>query len=89
MNEQVEISESALEGFYQKMSKEAAGGGYYLNPDVEFTRDLARGILVNEKRYGYGCCPCRLASGSENEDRDIVCPCDYRDPDLTEYGTCY
>ncbi len=20
---------------------------------------------------------------------DIICPCDYRDPDLNEYGTCY
>ena len=20
---------------------------------------------------------------------DIICPCDYRDPDLDEYGTCY
>jgi rubrerythrin len=22
-------------------------------------------------------------------DRDIICPCDYRDPDVAEYGTCY
>ena len=22
-------------------------------------------------------------------DRDIICPCDYRDPDVEEYGTCY
>ncbi|MHB1457499.1 MAG: rubredoxin-like domain-containing protein, partial [Armatimonadota bacterium] len=20
---------------------------------------------------------------------DIICPCDYRDPDLTDYGACY
>src|SRR4030065_542109 len=25
----------------------------------------------------------------KEEDLDIVCPCDYRDPDLDEYGTCY
>jgi rubrerythrin len=23
------------------------------------------------------------------EDLDIICPCDYRDPDLGEYGACY
>jgi rubrerythrin len=34
-------------------------------------------------------CPCRLASGSKEEDLDIICPCDYRDPDLSEYGACY
>jgi rubrerythrin len=22
-------------------------------------------------------------------DRDIICPCDYRDPDVQEFGTCY
>jgi rubrerythrin len=30
-----------------------------------------------------------LASGTKEEDLDIVCPCDYRDPDLNEYGACY
>ncbi len=40
-------------------------------------------------RYGYPACPCRLASGIAAEDRDIVCPCDYRDPDLADYGACY
>jgi ferredoxin-thioredoxin reductase catalytic chain len=22
-------------------------------------------------------------------DRDIICPCDYRDPDIQEFGCCY
>jgi rubrerythrin len=22
-------------------------------------------------------------------DRDVICPCDYRDPDVLEYGACY
>ena len=22
-------------------------------------------------------------------DRDIICPCDYRDPDVAQYGACY
>ena len=26
---------------------------------------------------------------SKKEDLDIICPCDYRDPDLNEYGNCY
>jgi ferredoxin-thioredoxin reductase catalytic subunit len=46
-------------------------------------------ILINQQRYGYGACPCRLASGKNEEDLDIICPCDYRDPDLDEYGACY
>jgi len=34
-------------------------------------------------------CPCRLAEGVREKDLDIICPCDYRDPDLDEYGACY
>jgi rubrerythrin len=30
-----------------------------------------------------------MASGDLELDRDIVCPCDYRDPDVEEHGSCY
>jgi ferredoxin-thioredoxin reductase catalytic chain len=72
-----------------RLEEEAERSGYHVNPDREFARGLARGLLVNEERYGYRSCPCRLASGNADEDRDIVCPCDYRDPDLAEHGACY
>jgi ferredoxin-thioredoxin reductase catalytic subunit len=86
-----EPSLSAVEvnRFYEKLKREAEAGGYHLNPDVEFARELARGLLTNEKRYGYQSCPCRLSSGVKQEDLDIICPCDYRDADLSDYDTCY
>ncbi|MFH0913748.1 MAG: ferredoxin-thioredoxin reductase catalytic domain-containing protein [Chloroflexota bacterium] len=83
------IAEEEVERLYHKLRREAEAGGYHLNPEVAFTRELVRGLLVNEKRYGYGACPCRLASGKKPADLDIICPCDYRDPDLTDYDTCY
>lgn len=85
----IEISEDEAKKLYQRLNEEAEKSGYHLNPDVEFTLDLVRGILKNQKRYGYWSCPCRLASGNKEEDLDIICPCDYRDPDLSDYGTCY
>ncbi|MDD5127365.1 MAG: ferredoxin-thioredoxin reductase catalytic domain-containing protein [Dehalococcoidales bacterium] len=78
-----------IDRLYRELKKNAESGGYYLNPDITFTKELAAGLLVNEKRYGYQACPCRLAAGNRDEDRDIICPCDYRDPDVTEYGSCY
>jgi ferredoxin-thioredoxin reductase catalytic subunit len=45
--------------------------------------------LANKARYGYMACPCRLASGDKDADRDIVCPCEYRAPDVAEFGSCY
>lgn len=74
---------------YDKIKKDAESGGYHLNPDIDFARELVAGLLVNEKRYGYQACPCRLASGIKADDLDIICPCDYRDADLADYGTCY
>jgi len=84
-----EITENSVDATYARLKKDAEQGGYNLNPDVDFTKNLIRGILKNEFRYGYGACPCRLASGKKDEDLDIICPCDYRDPDLTEFGACY
>jgi ferredoxin-thioredoxin reductase catalytic chain len=78
-----------IEALHRKLDREALAGGYFLNPDVAFSQDLVRGLLVNQERYGYPSCPCRLAAGVKEEDLDIVCPCDYRDPDLDQYGTCY
>lgn len=78
-----------MEGRYDRLRREAEAGGYNLNPDADFTRALVKGLLVNEKRYGYQACPCRLASGKREEDLDIICPCDYRDADVTDFDACY
>ncbi len=63
--------------------------GYYLTPQPDLLQSFLEGLKVNEERYGYPLCPCRLASGNFDYDRDIICPCDYRDPDVAEYGACY
>lgn len=89
MSEQFSVTQEEIDRLYEQLKKEAESGGYHLNPDVEFTKELVRGLLINEKRYGYRACPCRLASGNKNDDLDIICPCDYRDTDLTDFNTCY
>jgi len=83
------VTQGEIDALYERLYKEAEAGGYHLNPDVEFTKQLIRGLLVNERRYGYWSCPCRLASGNKQEDLDIICPCDYRDPDISQHGACY
>lgn len=75
--------------FRDRLEREAEEGGYHLNPDREMTLMLAEGLLANKERYGYLLCPCRLGEGEMEKDLDIICPCDYRDADLDEYGQCY
>lgn len=80
---------TTLEQARQRAESDARTNGCYLNPDKDFLRDLFEGLIRNEERYGYPSCPCRLASGKFEFDRDIFCPCDYRDPDVKEYCCCY
>jgi ferredoxin-thioredoxin reductase catalytic chain len=78
-----------IEKVLQRAETDAKTNGYYLNPDPKFLRDLLEGLKTNEERYTYPSCPCRPGTGVYEQDRDIICPCDYRDPDIAEYGACY
>jgi ferredoxin-thioredoxin reductase catalytic subunit len=78
------IGDRVITGFKVQEPK-----GYPFNRDRERTFDLLRGLLTNRDRYGYLACPCRLASGDRERDRDILCPCVYRAADVREYGACY
>jgi ferredoxin-thioredoxin reductase catalytic chain len=79
----------SIEKVRQRAEADAKTYGFFLHPDPEFLQDLLEGLERNEERYGYPSCPCRVASGNMELDRDIICPCDYRDPDVAEYGACY
>ncbi|MBD3254035.1 MAG: ferredoxin:thioredoxin reductase [Candidatus Lokiarchaeota archaeon] len=62
---------------------------YILNKDQQTLDDLIEGLVDNKKNYGYQSCPCRLASGNRELDRDLICPCVYAPADVEEYGACY
>jgi len=77
------------EELMQMLRKVQEAKGYFFNGDHERTLDLIRGLQLNRERYGYMACPCRIASGDREGDRDIICPCEYREQDVKEYGSCY
>ena len=78
-----------VEKLYEMLQKTQEAKGYFFNKDRQRTLELLAGLLTNKRRYGYMACPCRLASGDRESDKDIICPCIYRAPDVTEYGSCY
>jgi ferredoxin-thioredoxin reductase catalytic chain len=79
----------SLEHVRKRAEADAKSYGYYLTPQPDLLQMFLEGLKTNEERYGYPSCPCRLATGNLELDRDIICPCDYRDPDVAEYGACY
>jgi ferredoxin-thioredoxin reductase catalytic chain len=78
-----------IEKLYDMLKKSQEPKGFFFNKDKDRVFELLDGLLVNKSRYGYMCCPCRLAANDREKDRDIICPCVYREPDVAEYGSCY
>jgi ferredoxin-thioredoxin reductase catalytic subunit/glutaredoxin len=78
-----------VDALYDTLRKIQEPKGYYFNRDREKTFQLLGALLTNKDRYGYMSCPCRLAAGEREKDKDIICPCVYREPDVQEFGSCY
>jgi ferredoxin-thioredoxin reductase catalytic chain len=74
---------------YEMLKKVQEPKDYFFNKDRDRVNDLLTALLLNKERYGYMCCPCRLASGDRKVDQDIICPCVYRAQDVEEFGSCY
>lgn len=87
--EKIEIPQKEVDDLFAKLTSEGRKRGYYLNHNEDMAKGLCKALLKNQIRYGHQVCPCRLSSGSREGDLDIICPCDYRDQDMMEYGVCY
>jgi len=74
---------------YEQLKKFQESKGYFFNKDKEMVMNLLESLLINKERYGYMACPCRLASGDYHKDKDILCPCIYREKDVEAYGACF
>jgi ferredoxin-thioredoxin reductase catalytic subunit len=77
------------EQLYENLKKTQEPKGFFFNKDRKQVLGILGGLITNRERYGYMSCPCRLASGTREQDRDIICPCAYRDEDIAQYGSCY
>ncbi|MBW1955418.1 MAG: ferredoxin:thioredoxin reductase [Deltaproteobacteria bacterium] len=78
-----------VQKLYHTLKESQGKKGFYFNRDKEEVFELLEALLINKDRYGYMACPCRLASGDKEKDKDIICPCVYRAPDVEEFGSCY
>ena len=63
--------------------------GYYFNKDTELVMDLLEQLLAVKGKEGYMRCPCRIGNGKYEQDKDIICPCVYREEDVKEFGSCF
>ena len=80
------VSVQDIEKLYETLKRIQEPKGYFFNKDKEKVFEILEALLNNKERYGYMVCPCRLAAGVLENDRDILCPCVYREPDVSEFG---
>jgi len=71
MDEKINILIDIWKNFDQK------NDNFKLNPDREWVKKLALGVLENEKQYGLKYCPCRLTTGIKSKDIELICPCNF------------
>ena len=78
-----------VDTLYKALKKSQEAKGIYFNKDKDLVFELLEALIKNKERYGYMACPCRLACNDREHDKDIICPCVYRAPDLEEFGACF
>ena len=63
-----------VEELYNMLKSVQEPKGYFFNKDKKMVFELLEALLKNKQRYGYMSCPCRLATGNKEVDKDIICP---------------
>ena len=66
----------------------AESQNFKLNLDKKITESIIRGLLANEKKFGYRYCPCRAVTGNKEMDRKIICPCVFHKDEIKRMGHC-
>jgi len=87
--EEIKMDMETTEGMKEYIGMVCQKNNWILIKDQIMFKDLINGLVDNKKSYGYQSCPCRLASGNRDLDRDLICPCDYASDDVKEFGACY
>lgn len=58
--------------------------------DAESVKTLSEGVLENDRNKGLKYCPCRIPTGDEVKDLNLICPCNFKIlKTWKEYGECW
>lgn len=62
---------------------------YALNPSWMMRTSLKSNLCEMEETFGKRYCPCFEPSGDVALDKKMMCPCEFIDDEIAEYGTCH
>lgn len=69
--------------------KYTAQKNYALNPNLMMSKNLEVWLSEMEATFGKRYCPCFEPSGDAELDKKMLCPCEFIDDEIEEYGTCH
>ncbi len=84
-----QTKKNELKEIIEWLENYAKKNGFRLNPNRAIVEKLARGLLINQKKYGARYCPCRRITGNLKEDRFKICPCKWHREEIKKYGHCF
>lgn len=70
----------------QKYTKK---NGYVLNPNWMMSTNLKVWLSEMDETFGKRYCPCFEPSGDAGLDKKMLCPCEFVEDEIEEYGTCH
>lgn len=62
---------------------------YALNPSWMMATSLKSNLCEMEETFGKRYCPCFEPSGDAALDKKMMCPCEFIEDEIAEYGTCH
>ena len=77
------------EALRRRLAGYVSGKPFHLNPAVEVVAGLIKAMIRRRVKMGEYYCPCRVVTGDREQDRAIICPCDYHLAELEDQGYCH
>ncbi|MFQ6049614.1 MAG: thioredoxin domain-containing protein [Candidatus Paceibacterales bacterium] len=77
-----------VEEVIKEYEEYAQKNGFSLNPNKKVVEGLVKSLLEREKRFGARYCPCRKITGNKEEDRKLICPCQFHREEIERDGYC-
>lgn len=71
------------------MQKYIKKNNYALNPNLMMTTNLKVWVSEMEATFGKRFCPCFEPSSDNELNKKMMCPCEYVEDEIKEYGTCH
>ena len=71
------------------MEKYCEQNDYAINPSWMMATNLKSNLCEMEATFGKRYCPCFEPSGDKELDKKMMCPCEFVEEEIKEYGTCH